>query len=221
MKVNTDSVLLGAWAKVGACKNILDIGTGTGVIALMLAQRNTDANVLGIEIDQHTAEVADENFHNSVFSNRMSLLNVSVQDYAVTSRIKYDAIVSNPPYFDAGPVSNNDKRKISRHTETLTKKDLIKSVKALLESGGYFSVILPHIMAQEFIEDAYSEGLFLNERLDVYSSVQDGEAIRSLLLLRRNSNLTKREKIYIREDTVESKYTKKFISLTKAFYENF
>ncbi|MCD8291281.1 MAG: methyltransferase [Prevotella sp.] len=155
MKVGTDGIILGAWANGG--KNILDIGTGSGLIALFMAQRFENAKVTAIDIDHESVLQAQENFRNSIFSERISIFEISLQNFRIG---KYDAIVCNPPFYNCS-LNNPDNRKaIARHTETLTYHDLFKGVSALLTDDGEFSAIIPAMSRTEFDKEAISAGLF-------------------------------------------------------------
>ena len=124
MKVGTDGVLLGAWVNVFG-QNVLDIGTGTGLISLMIAQRFPEANIDALEIDSDAFLQAEENFSNSKFNHRLTLFHTSLQDY--NSAKKYDLIVSNPPFFTVNDLVSFDSRKQARQQETLTFTDLISN----------------------------------------------------------------------------------------------
>ncbi|RYU92158.1 methyltransferase domain-containing protein [Mucilaginibacter terrigena] len=141
MKVNTDGVLLGALAAANNPQSIVDIGTGTGVIALMLAQRFAGANIDAVEIDEHTAETAGKNFKGSVFADR---LNMIYGDFAeVNSARKYDLIVSNPPFFLDSLASANEKKNLARHTDGLFFLRLVKYAAEHLTNEGTCQLIVP------------------------------------------------------------------------------
>ncbi len=144
MKVNTDGVLLAALANFNSPSKILDVGTGTGLIALMLAQKYTSAIVYAVEIDQNAADTAKENFLNSPFSNRIILVNSSIKDYFVSSSTdQYDLIISNPPFFINSLSSQNAEKSVARHTDlSFFEVLLTESVKHLNQSGN-LCVILP------------------------------------------------------------------------------
>ncbi|BBA28933.1 tRNA1(Val) (adenine(37)-N6)-methyltransferase [Prevotella melaninogenica] len=145
MKVGTDGVLLGAWAKGGL--KILDIGTGTGLIALMMAQRFPSAQIDAIEIDKGALEDARFNVSQSPFNDRINILNISLQDYTPCSVIQeegiYDAIVCNPPYFINSLKNPLQQRTTARHTDSLSHQELIYHSKRLLKPNGSLSIIIP------------------------------------------------------------------------------
>lgn len=160
MKVGTDGVLLGAWANVENAKNILDIGSGTGLISLMLAQR-CDAQITAIEIEKDAAEEAIQNVANSPWKNRVDVENISFQEFVKKTSIKFDVIVSNPPFFANSLKKNTEAETIARHTVSLSFTELIEGVAKLLKSGGKFSVVLPMEASDEFIKKASFHSLHL------------------------------------------------------------
>ena len=136
MKVGTDGILLGAWADVGDAKSILDIGTGTGLIAIMLAQRSSEAQIHAVEIDDEACEQAATNMANSPWTQRLAAIRSSIQDFVKLSRNHYDLIVSNPPFFTGGTFSNSQDKASVRHTVKLPHGDLLSSVRSLLSKDG-------------------------------------------------------------------------------------
>lgn len=159
MKVGTDSVLLGSWADVAGVKNILDIGTGSGIIALMLAQRTSPAtSIHGVEIDAQNVEQARENVRLSPWPEKVKLFHTAIQDF--NARNRYDLIVSNPPYFNNSLQPPDERRTQARHTTQLTHEELLQCVATLLDESGKFSVVLPHQSEQEFIRLALDHHLF-------------------------------------------------------------
>lgn len=142
MKVGTDGVLLGAWMDIPKdCRRILDIGTGTGLIALMAAQRTEEAYITGVEIDASSAEQARTNVAASEWSGRIEIVAASVQEYSPQER--FDLIVSNPPYYDGTLTCPNDSRTTARHTVSLSFGELAAAVMRLLAPEGRFAVIIP------------------------------------------------------------------------------
>ena len=156
MKVGTDGVLLGAWADGGS--RILDVGSGTGLIALMMAQRFPDAVIDGVDIDDDACEEARENVLASPFADRIRILNARLQDYQASS---YDAIVSNPPFFVDSLKNPDERRSIARHTDSLPFGDLFVGVKRLIKPDGVFSVIVPVEVEEKIISEGYMSGFRL------------------------------------------------------------
>ena len=158
MKISTDAVMIGAIATAISSRKILDIGTGTGVIALMLAQRFPEAHIDAIEIDDEAADQARENFRSGPFSDRMRLVHGSLQDYRYADQ--YDLIVSNPPYFPDHLKSRDLQRNKALHTDELSFSELIYKTKEMLRETGRFWVILPPRQMSDFSKIGESEGLF-------------------------------------------------------------
>jgi tRNA1Val (adenine37-N6)-methyltransferase len=168
MKISTDAVLLGALAKAENPVQILDIGTGTGVIALMLAQRFPQAKITALELDDEAAGQARENFEESSFADRLKVFAMRIQDFEST--LKFDLIVSNPPYFPDHLKSSNQKRKQALHTDQLSFEELIQKSSELLSERGSFWVILPPRQMTDFMFLAEKDKLFLSEIYQVQDS---------------------------------------------------
>ena len=164
MKVGTDGTLLGAWAQGG--KNILDIGTGTGLIALMMAQRFPDAHVTGIDIDPSAVEQASENVQNSPFANRITILEADVCQH----HGQYDCIVSNPPFFEQSLVCPDSQRSLARHDTSLSYTSLFKAVKSLLTEQGTFSLVVPIDYKNRIFEEAALNGFFMHREWSVQTT---------------------------------------------------
>jgi len=143
MKVNTDGVLLAALCESKSPSKILDIGTGTGLIALMLAQRFADARIDAVEIDQAAAATAAKNFKNSTFSSRLNLISSSIADYFRNSGSTYDLIVSNPPFFINDLRSENPKKELARHTDITFFETILNKSESALSMEGSLYLILP------------------------------------------------------------------------------
>ena len=170
MKVGTDGVLLGAWAHGG--KRILDIGTGTGLIALMMAQRFSEASISGVEIDADAALQAQENVALSEFAARVQIEAVSLQSYVGQigqegGTPMFDSIVSNPPFFERSLTNPDQSRTLARHASTLTYAELFGAVKQLLAPEGEFSTIIPDDCLSRFVAEGCLAGLFLTRKCAV------------------------------------------------------
>lgn len=216
MKVGTDGVLLGAWSKSVEDK-ILDIGTGTGLVALMLAQRTQTALIDAIEIDEAASKEAQENFNNSNWKERLVSINSSLQDFH--SQKKYNLIISNPPFFINATKAPETTRNNARHTDTLSFNELIKAVKRLLTNDGIFSLILPVNEAEQFIKMAFEAQLYLNRKCLVKPNPT--KAVKRVIM-----EFSFNETIIIEEElTIETEkrhiYTEEYITLTKDFYLKF
>lgn len=212
MKVGTDGVLLGAWAYAENPERILDIGAGTGLIALMLAQRFPHAKLTGIEIDQNAFEEARFNVSTSKFGNRINVLHTSLQEFH--SNEKYDLIVSNPPFFELTHKEISARNK-ARQQSDLTFDELIHYAEKLLSENGSFAVIIPFESENYFIDLASKLHLFPNK----ITRVKGNEKIRfkrSLILLSRKKSPLESHELTI--EISRNVYTEEYISLTKAFY---
>ncbi|MBR4239259.1 MAG: methyltransferase [Prevotella sp.] len=170
MKVGTDGVLLGAWAHGG--KRILDIGTGTGLIALMMAQRFPEASISGVEIDADAALQAQENVALSEFAARVQIEAVSLQSYVGQigqegGARMFDSIVSNPPFFERSLTNPDQSRTLARHASTLTYAELFGGVKRLLAPEGEFSTIIPDDCLSRFVAEGCLAGFFLTRKCAV------------------------------------------------------
>ncbi|MFR9534023.1 MAG: methyltransferase [Rikenellaceae bacterium] len=218
MKVGTDGVLLGAWVNIlKEDRKLLDIGTGTGLIALMMAQRAAGARIDAVEIDRDSAEQAAANIAKSSWFKHVELHNISICDF--DNNFKYDLIVSNPPFFSDSLLPPQQSRSAARHTVSLTFKDLIDSVVRLLELTGRFALILPPIESNKF--EMESKGrLHLSRRCEVKSR-ECGECKRvmSEYMLKICENIEETE-LSIREFN-SNEYTREYKALTANFYLKF
>ncbi len=219
MKVNTDGIILGAWAKTANTKNILDIGTGTGIIALMIAQRNENGSIIGIDIDKNSCIEAAENVANSIYNKNVKIINTSIQEFSTSAPVLFDLIISNPPFFTGGTFSANENKANVRHTIKLPHGDLLNAVTNLLTPKGNFAVILPYIEGLRFIELAERSNLHLTEYTEVRHKAD--KPIERLLI-----NLSKEKKTKIHSELMIKKddgttYSDSFIALTRDFYQHF
>ena len=158
MKVGTDGVLLGAWANGGS--KVLDVGTGTGIIALMMAQRYAEANVLAIDIDEGAVRQATANVEASPFVSRIQIKQTRVQDMDAALAGCFDVVVSNPPFFIDSLQAPDYQRNVARHTETLTYTDLMVAASRLLNDDGELSVIVPFDYRRRMDDEAIFQGFF-------------------------------------------------------------
>ncbi len=218
LKVGTDAVLLGAWADVSGAKNILDIGTGSGVIALMLAQRST-AQIDAIDIDEESYKQAKENFIGSPWSDRLNVQNISLKDFASSTSTKYDLIVSNPPYFTDSYKPADPQRFSARHNDQLPINELAENVTSLLNANGKFCVILPVKEAGLLVSTFRSFQIFPQKELAVFSFTGK-EVFRKLILFGRGETTCSHDELII-ETAPGQGYSKEYIELTKDYYMNF
>lgn len=215
MKINTDGVLLGAWCDVNNALNALDIGTGSGVIALMLAQRSNVAEIVGVEIDNEACQEAAQNMKSSMWANHLSAVNSSIQDYSVASEKTFDLIVSNPPFFSGGTLSSTQKRTNVKHTVKLGHSDLLRASYKLLTEEGRFSVVLPHLEGLRFTELAEQSRLYCTRKCEV-TSFPGSSTERLLLEFSKRNYPIENTVMSIRDQ--EGNYSDTYVQLTKAFY---
>ena len=215
MKVGTDGVLLGAWAACDGAKCILDIGTGTGLIALMLAQRNAEAQIHAVEIDETATRRARANFDISPWTERLEVEQTAVQHYSPSE--KFDLIISNPPYFVDSLQCPDAKRTTARHTQDLTFDELDRAVCRLLAEDGKFALILP---VNEFEKYLSLTQLHLVRRCDVHPTT--GAAVKRVMAEFAKS---KTATLTLENITIEQErrgdYTDEYRALTKEFYLKF
>ncbi len=216
MKVGTDGVLLGAWATIKA-GNILDIGTGTGLIALMLAQRNKTALIDAIELEENAFLQAKENVKNCIWKEKISVYHCDIQLF--NPKIKYDLIITNPPFFVNSTKAPNTLRNKARHTDTLSFSTLVDVVKRLLKPDGVFVLILPSLAAQQFVELAEKQYLFLTKQCSIKPNFTKPTKRMMMEFSFRKSVLIFEEIII--ETEKRHNYTQEYISLTQDFYLKF
>ncbi|TFH34862.1 MAG: methyltransferase domain-containing protein [Bacteroidia bacterium] len=217
-KVGTDGVLLGAWARTFDMGDALDIGTGTGLLALMVAQRSP-MSVDAIEPDKQSADEASENVKVSRWSKRVTVLNTSLQDYAAETGKKYDLIITNPPFF-IDSVLNIDKRLSgTRHNVTLGADDILVSVSKLLKESGRLSLILPYTEGNIFIAMASAYGLYCN-RLTRVKPIPSKPVRRLLLEFSRFKEVLISDYLTIERGN-RHEYSPEYIALTRDFYLDF
>ena len=213
MKVGTDGVLLGAWCPVENACHVLDVGTGCGVIALMIAQRNTSAVIDAIDIDHDAIEEAALNFNASPWNDRLTAMERDFNHLHVAA--SYDFIVSNPPYFTNGVLPTGDARTQARHTASLTYRQLIEGAARLLTDKGTLALISPTDVESDIIEAATFASLPVRQMVHVIP-VEGTAPKRTLWLLSRRD-------IPYHEDTLtiahhDGTFTDEYIALTGAFY---
>jgi tRNA1Val (adenine37-N6)-methyltransferase len=218
MKVGTDGVLLGAWCNVEKVEKVLDIGTGTGLIALMIAQRNANCLVDAIEIDKEAADEAAQNVVNSLWNSRIEVQNRYNQQFAENSLQKYDLIACNPPFYTDYLKPLNNRRSTARHTVALRFEELFFCAKKLLCWTGSFSIIIPAEQLINIEIVAEKNQLFIVKKTEVYST--PFSKIRRLLI--SFSNIYKKNtvnKLII--EVSRHNYSTDYKQLTKEFYLNF
>jgi len=222
MKVGADGMLLGAWVKPGIPARILDIGTGNGLLALMLAQKST-ALIDAIEIDERAFLQAKENFENSPWKNRITAIHASLQGFTETCEEKYGLIISNPPYFEKpndnkgnNPIKMVKPRSVARSTDTLPLEELAKCSAQLLAPDGKLFVILPYQNVEGFIFSASVYSLHLQEILTI-KSYPHTKIIRAILCFGFDKPNTVVENEFITYYAL-NQYSNQYIELTKDYH---
>ena len=216
MKVNTDGVLLGAWTNIDGVDTVLDVGTGTGLIALMIAQRNQNSFISGIDIDQHAAVEAAENAGKSPWPDRISIQHISFQNFAENYSGKFSLIISNPPFFSNSVKNSNTRLSAARHNHLLPFADIISGTLRMLDEKGHLSIILPVDEADLFIEMAAKNGLFLR-RIASVKPFPDKKPNRSLMEFSFLKSETERTVFSVYNET-KVDYSQEFMSLARDFY---
>ncbi len=211
-KVGSDSMLLGAWTK-GECKNILDIGTGTGLLALMQAQKFPTAKITAIEPNEEGCQEAINNFNHSSFKDRIEPHCAKLQ--AFKTEVLFDLIISNPPYFDNDFLSPDQKRNNARHTESLPITDLYNNVRHLLDLNGMFYVVFPEVVQEKHYEAAKANGLFPQRLLKAKN--ENGIIIRHFVAFSTDkAPVCEESDIIIKYNS--GFYSKAYVELTRDFY---
>ena len=215
MKVGTDGILLGAWTDIEKCARILDIGTGTGLIALMLAQRS-EAEITAIEVEQNAAKQALQNVLDSPWNHRVKVEHISLQSYTAKNSRNFDLIVSNPPFFSQSLKAGNSERTLARHNDSLPFQELLQCSSDLLNKAGRLALVLPNEGADFVKGNALDAGLFL-VRETLVKPKPKKEANRILLEFGKKEIRPVKESLTIYSD-YGSAYSDEFKSLTRDFY---
>ena len=219
MKIGTDGVLLGAWCSLKeSTKKILDVGSGTGVISLMLAQRFNNATIDSVELENNAHKQSVENFERSVWADRLFCFHSTFQDFA--NELKedgqtYDLIISNPPFYTDNVKNNNRARNKARSTSFLSFVELISGVSKILSNQGEFTTIIPFKEEVKFIEISKQNKLFLNKICRVKGN-NNSDIKRSLLTFSFYKKQLDENNLII--ETSRHLYTDEYINLTKNFY---
>lgn len=217
MKVGIDGVLLGAWTPFQSHdKQILDIGTGSGLIALMLAQRNSEANISAVDIDENACRQAEINFQSSPWNDRLTTTKIDLQDYQISQDKRYDLIVSNPPFFVNSMKAGNDARTAARHTDFLSHEKLILKSVELIKETGRICLILPVTEGLQCVAFAASHNIFCYQQVFVHPK-PGAEAKRLLIELGLQDTSCKISHLTI-ESEQRHHYSPEFSKLAAEFY---
>lgn len=220
MKVGTDGVLLGAWVPIHHNPfSVLDIGAGTGIIALMLAQRTNAEQIDALEIDEEAYEQAVENFENSPWRDRLFCFHAGLDEFIEEPEDEYDLIISNPPFYSENYKTENEQRDLARFQDAMPFEELIEAADLMLSENGVFAVILPYKEEQSFIALAKESELY-PVKITRVKGTPTSDIKRSLLAFSRNEILNIAIDVLIIE-TDRHIYTPEYIELTKDFYLKF
>jgi tRNA1Val (adenine37-N6)-methyltransferase len=217
-KVGTDGVLLGTWATIEKCNMILDIGSGCGLIPLILAQRTSSTQIIGVEIDKQATQEALKNIDESPWADRVKIVNDTVQAFAAKQSSKFDFIISNPPYFINSTKSTKKQQSTARHTDTLPFEDLLDATNKLLSSEGKLAVVLPKEEGEIFISLALEKGFHLTRLTEVRSKKRKPIA-RLLMEFERIFSVLVKDELLLQNETHHD-YTIEYKHLTRDFYLN-
>jgi tRNA1Val (adenine37-N6)-methyltransferase len=216
-KVGTDGVLLGAIADATGAKRILDIGSGTGLISIMLAQR-CDAAITAIEPDDDSFIQTCENVNICKWHNRINVIHIRLQDFN-PERVKFDLIVTNPPYFYDSLKNPDPRRSAARHNDSLTSDEILNSASRLLKEEGRLQLIMPYIEGNVFIAEANKYGLYCSRILKI-KPLPTSDVRRLILTFSRFTEKTSESFLTI-EHGKRHEFTEEYINLTKDFYLRF
>jgi tRNA1Val (adenine37-N6)-methyltransferase len=215
MKVGTDGVLLGAWTNVDNALEILDVGTGTGLIAIMLAQRSM-AMVDAVEIDENAFGQAGENIMRCPWSSKIHLIKSSFQEYSNGCGKAYDRIVSNPPFYKNQYRPSDKSRSVARHDDSLSLKDLVFHADSVLKHDGTISVVIPAESIDNYRQYLYQKNLHILRLL--YVMPLPGKPVKRILVEAGRKKAIIKEDFLAIESDRRHHYTQQYIDLTKEFY---
>lgn len=219
MKVCTDACLFGAivaaYNRMPALHHILDIGTGTGLLALMTAQKYQQSVIDAVETDEAAATQAASNFQSSPWQNRLRIHHSAIQQFSHSAIQQYQLIISNPPFYENSLRSDDNKRNLALHSDELSFEELIDAARKLIADDGVFAVLLPYARGDEFIELASQQDFFLHNRIDVKQTVNHN-FFRTILFFNRIKSDSLYQMISIKNE--DDEYTEDFKMLLAPYY---
>jgi len=219
MKVGTDAILLGVWSDVDSVKSILDVGSGSGIISLLLASRSS-ANIDAVEIDPASVKEASENFNNSSFSKQLHIIHSDYTAYANICKKRYDLVISNPPFFvDFSFKPKEVSRKNARHSDTLDFEQLCEGVSKTLNPDGKFCLVLPKTEKEKFLRIALQSQLHLQKQMFISPKTKQPANRVNLQLGFNKRKEIQNEHFSIRENDLT--FTNQFINFLKDYYIGF
>lgn len=217
MKVGTDGVLIGAWTDLPSAGKVLDIGTGTGLLALMVAQRNPELLIHAIEIDESASIQALQNVKESKWTDRISVEHISFQEYVSSTNKRFDLIITNPPFFNSGVKAIETERSIARHADALPPEILLEGVKKLLKPEGTVALILPTDAYEKLSLAAFHAGFFECRKLLVYPTLKK-PVVRILSQWTKKEHKEPEVSELVVEPSGRHHYSDEYKALTRAFY---
>ncbi|MBB6459775.1 tRNA1(Val) (adenine(37)-N6)-methyltransferase [Flammeovirga kamogawensis] len=216
MKIGTDGMLLGAWADLSDCTTMLDIGTGSGLISLMCAQRYSELKIIGIDIDLGASEQAEENFKNSPWKERLSVKHIDFSELILDTKV--DAVVSNPPFFKDSYKANTEERTKARHSDHLTLESLFSSSSKVLTKGGKLILIYPFDQVEDIYKIATQYSFHIAKHCEIAHNIK--KPVKRVMLEFIYQNLATRNivsKLYLKENN-SNNFSEQYISITKDFH---
>ncbi|MBR5604419.1 MAG: methyltransferase [Bacteroidales bacterium] len=218
MRVGTDAVLFAQWVELSSSDSVLDVGTGTGVIPLILAQKGV-GSVDAVELDSDSYEEASLNFRISVYSDKLSVVHNDVRVYADNAEKKYDLIVSNPPYYASDVKPIKEKKVMARHVSTLSFKDLLVAAKKMMKEDARFALVLPFYESRLFIKEAENVGFYLQKEF-LISPIEGKDPNRvNMQFVLKEVESVERQLFTIRNK--DYSYTKEYKEFLKDYYLDF
>jgi tRNA1Val (adenine37-N6)-methyltransferase len=215
MKVGMDSILLGVWTQLNLKDKVLDIGTGSGIISLLLASRGA-GSIIAIDIDEPSINEALINFNSSPWRSLLNAKHQRLQDFVLDHPTKFDLIISNPPFFLQGVLSASERQSNARHARSLSYTELVYSVCKLLSKSGIFSVVLPYNTAGYFVELCRKNDLYLKRKMLIFPR-------RGATPNRINMEFSFQRELHIQMDMLNIReenndYTNEYVLMTKEYY---